>query len=358
MPRGLLVAAALLVPTSALPGQSAVWAAYGHNSDQATGLTTGENVSIGYMLTRGTAGAAAALGVPVDATVSSRWGTIAGWFDQPVAATRWRASGGGSAFAFDDRIIDGAGAGSTLWLEAERPVRVAPLDLRLRASARHGWRTRAGESSSRLLGRAGVASGVRAGPLAVWAVVDHWLADESGYTQVGGRVGLYEPQYQLWGSFAHWLDDDLPGTGWDVGGRLSVSDRVSVIARGGVQAADILFWIPPQRTWSVGLQLRTGGSPAMALVPVPVLRDGRRAITLTLPDGRLADAPAVAGTFSEWRPLTMRRGDDGWEIDVVLEPGVHEYSFRTADGEWFVPEGTPGRKPDGFGGHVAVVIVE
>ena len=40
-----------------------------------------------------------------------------------------------------------------------------------------------------------------------------------------------------------------------------------------------------------------------------------------------------------------------------LEPGVYRYSFRSESGEWFVPESTPGRRPDGMGGFVAVLVV-
>ncbi len=357
MPRELLVAAVLLIPGMSLAGQSVAWVGYGHNSDQATGLAADENINVGYLLARGRAGATATVGLPVDATVGTRWGAVAGWIDHSVGTTRWRVGAGGSLFAFDDQVIEGTGAGSTLWLTTERPIRTSPVDLRIRLGGRHGWRSRAGESSSRALGRAGLGASTRARSVVVTGALDHWRAEEDGYTQASTHVGLYQPRFQLWGSLGYWLDEELEGTGWDLGARVSMSERVSIIARGGVQATDVLFWIPRQRTWSIGLQVRTGHVPTIAALPVPVLRDGRRSITLTLPAARLRE-PSVAGTFSDWQSLPMRRVDDRWEIDLVLEPGIHEYSFVTADGDWFVPEGTPGRKPDGFGGHVAVIIVE
>jgi hypothetical protein len=65
----------------------------------------------------------------------------------------------------------------------------------------------------------------------------------------------------------------------------------------------------------------------------------------------------VAGTFSDWEPLPMLRDGDRWVLELRLEPGVYEYAFVDASDRWFVPEGTPGRKPDGFGGFVATLVV-
>jgi hypothetical protein len=42
---------------------------------------------------------------------------------------------------------------------------------------------------------------------------------------------------------------------------------------------------------------------------------------------------------------------------LPIASGVYNYAFRSASGEWFVPASTPGRKDDGMGGHVAVLVV-
>jgi hypothetical protein len=36
---------------------------------------------------------------------------------------------------------------------------------------------------------------------------------------------------------------------------------------------------------------------------------------------------------------------------------VYHYAFRSADGEWFVPASMAGRRDDGMGGHVAMLVV-
>jgi hypothetical protein len=353
-----LVATTALLSAGPAAAQSLIWAGYGQNVDHATGLETGQNVTLGYILARPTAGFAGVVGVPVDADVGSRWATATAWFDQRVGATSLWLNGTGSLFAFDAPLVDGASLGSMASLDAHTARDLGPAEARVRLGGRHASHFAGGQSYDRLLGRAGASIATRSASLELRGDLDHWRAREAGYNQVGVRAALTEQRVRAWASASRWLDNDLSGTGWDVGARFSVTDRVSVTARGGVQAEDILFWIPPQRTWLLGVQLRTGANARVAALPVPVHQSGRNAVTLALPVEEFATAPAVAGTFSDWQPIPMRRSGDRWQVALDLEPGVHEYSFVTADGTWFVPAGTPGRKPDGFGGHVAVLIVQ
>ena len=53
----------------------------------------------------------------------------------------------------------------------------------------------------------------------------------------------------------------------------------------------------------------------------------------------------------------MEREGDEWVVRLPLAPGAYRYAFRSATGEWFVPSSTPGRRDDGMGGHVAVLMV-
>jgi hypothetical protein len=65
----------------------------------------------------------------------------------------------------------------------------------------------------------------------------------------------------------------------------------------------------------------------------------------------------VAGDFTGWKPARMQRDGRDWVLRVPLKPGVYKYSFRGADGKWFVPASMPGRRDDGMGGHVVVLVV-
>jgi len=60
---------------------------------------------------------------------------------------------------------------------------------------------------------------------------------------------------------------------------------------------------------------------------------------------------AVAGDFSEWKPVhVMTRSTAGvWTVVVPLDPGVHDYAF-VVDGERWVPDPAAPSVNDGFGG--------
>ena len=47
----------------------------------------------------------------------------------------------------------------------------------------------------------------------------------------------------------------------------------------------------------------------------------------------------------------MQREGGEWVVRLPLSPGVYHYAFRAANGEWFVPPSTPGRRDDGMGGY-------
>jgi hypothetical protein len=368
--RSLTVVLLLVLPAGAA-GQTVLWGGYGQNTDEATGLATGENVTVGLGHFRSLDGLAAGLGLPVDPDASTRWGTLAGWFDRRLAASPWGVAGGATFFAFSDPVLERTGAGSVAALDAYHLLALAAAEVRFRVGARHGAHADGGAdddeataSSQRLLARAGTELGLRTGSLDLRAELDYWRAEEGGYTQAGARIGVVDRRIQAWAGASRWLADALPGTGWEVGARVPLAGRLALVARGGVQPPDILFQVPPQRSWSVALQVTTGAYAMAAALPVTVARDARHPVTFTLPadgipgDRVAATPPGVAGTFTGWQILPMHRVDGRWEIALVLEPGVYEYSFVTAAGHWFVPPGTPGRKPDGFGGHVAVMIVQ
>ena len=81
-------------------------------------------------------------------------------------------------------------------------------------------------------------------------------------------------------------------------------------------------------------------------------------VTVRLP---ATDAPAggvsIAGDFNGWQPAEMQREGGEWIIRLALAPGVYHYAFRSVNGDWFVPPSAPGRRDDGMGGHVAVLVV-
>ena len=90
--------------------------------------------------------------------------------------------------------------------------------------------------------------------------------------------------------------------------------------------------------------------------PVPSKYEGGRA-TIRLAASESKTAPSIAGDFNAWKPAPMRREGGYWTYIVTVDPGVYQYAFVGESGEWFVPKSVAGRKDDGMGGHVAVLVV-
>jgi 1,4-alpha-glucan branching enzyme len=68
------------------------------------------------------------------------------------------------------------------------------------------------------------------------------------------------------------------------------------------------------------------------------------------------DAPGashvqLAGSFTDWgHPLDLHEVSPGmWKTTLLLEPGVHDYSF-IVDGDRWVPDPYAPTVDDGFGG--------
>lgn len=182
-------------------------------------------------------------------------------------------------------------------------------------------------------------------------------ADEEPATYAGVSAVLAQDRVSVWGSVGHWLDADGVDLPWAVGGSLRVHPRASIDVSARHDAFDPLYMQPATTSWDVALSVQVGGPVGPPPAPVPARYvDGRA--TIRLPADDSPTTPSVAGDFNDWKPVAMRRDGDHWSYTVALEPGVYNYAFVSADGTWFVPESVPGRKDDGMGGHVAVLVVE
>ncbi len=57
----------------------------------------------------------------------------------------------------------------------------------------------------------------------------------------------------------------------------------------------------------------------------------------------------LAGTFNNWdeEALAMKRTGDGWELQLILPPGIYEYKF-IADGQWMEDPDNPEKRVNQF----------
>ena len=84
-------------------------------------------------------------------------------------------------------------------------------------------------------------------------------------------------------------------------------------------------------------------------------KDGTIRFCFQSPSG--AQKVHVAGSFSQWKPLAMRKQTDGaFATNVTLKPGSYEYKF-IVDGQWTVDadNGAFALNPYGTVNSVAVV---
>ena len=258
-------------------------------------------------------------------------------------------------YLFRDGLTRETGAGATV--KALPFVRLAAADafVELTGGARAHMLSLASVQDRRAV----VEGSVRAGygrRLQVDTTVRWVHASDGTFPYAGAGLSFAGRRVQAWGQAGRWFGETLNDVSWGGGVRTGLGSRTALWATIQQTGPDPLYWNLGGRSWSIGVTQRLGRLPSMPGGQPTHTADGRLAIRL-----RVADAPAgpisVGGDFTEWLPMPMQREGDEWILPVSLPPGVYHYAFRTADGGWFVPSSTPGRREDGFGGHNAVLVV-
>lgn len=183
----------------------------------------------------------------------------------------------------------------------------------------------------------------------------YW-ADEGTLSRLDATGIARRGAITLWLSAGRWVEGPVTGSPWSFGASFDVHHRAVLVASARREPYDPLYLTPDRTTWNAGISLRFG-APESVRAPVPQTYEAGVATVAISSDG-IRGVPRVAGDFNEWQPAPMTRENGRWVFRVRVEPGVYNYAFVDEEGTWFVPESTPGRKPDGFGGHVAVLVVE
>jgi len=103
------------------------------------------------------------------------------------------------------------------------------------------------------------------------------------------------------------------------------------------------------------------GTPAdgdpVAGVRLEVLPRPDGVVRLVLYVANTAAGVELAGDFTDWQPLQLRRTADGmWETVLPIPSGVHRLNVRIDGGGWIVPAGLT-RAADDFGDEVGIMTV-
>ena len=183
--------------------------------------------------------------------------------------------------------------------------------------------------------------------------VRYVAADDGNYAYAGVTAAVGTGVVGVWGSAGGWTNIDSEPISWAVGANVNVHERVTLTTSARRDPFDPVYGTPAQDSWTVGMVVKLGDIPARRL---PAVVERGNAV-IQLPVAQTTSPPRVAGDFNSWKPQPMQRSGSAWTYTVKLDPGVYNYAFVDDHGEWFVPAKHPGRKSDGMGGTVAVLVV-
>ena len=240
-----------------------------------------------------------------------------------------------------------------------------------------GGRTSYG-SVPRPVAVAGVGVWARRSWVTVAASVTRSIVGDTAYSDVGSTIHASRGRFELDASLAARVASRGAGHGvyGEASTTLTLGERNALFVSGGRYPTDPVSGGVAGRYASAGLRLRTAlPRPRAIRDPQPLSRspangDGGAGFTARLevqpvPDGTVrvvVHAPAaatveLAGDFTDWRPVALRRaGEDMWESVLRIPSGVHRVNVRIDGGRWTAPAGTA-RAEDEFGGEVGIVAV-
>jgi len=287
------------------------------------------------------------------------WGAFGagGRFTQAVTAHRpsFGVDVDGHGFVFRDTVALLNGTGGALEAIPFASVAAGPGRIELRG----GWRGQTLSFASETERRGVIEGGARAiYGLQVRVQGDlKWVrAPEGTFPFVGGSVIYGGLPVQVWGQTGKWLSDQLNAVAWGTGVGVSLGRNATLWGSVRQETPDPLYWNALRRTWSVGITRRLGRAAPVLLAAPRADADGGVVIRVPVADAP-GDALFIAGDFNQWMPVQMQRDGSEWTIRLPIAKGVYHYAFRSARGTWFVPASIPGRRDDGMGGQVAVLLV-
>lgn len=264
---------------------------------------------------------------------------------------------GAHGHGYRDAALAAFGGGGTFEAMPLLQIGVGNVILEARSGLMHYLSEVAGTSWSRTVHSSDLTVSARQGRLSLQAEGRYLRAEEADYPFAGATLTLNAAQSQMWLMGGKWFSNSIDEPSWEAGLSLSVAPRLSIWGSYRNEAPDPLYWNAPRQTWNVGLT-RTLGTAPQTLSPASAPEVIGNTVRIRLPiSGEEPAPPLIGGDFNEWQPVPMQRSGSFWTIELTLASGAYHYAFKSADGNWFLPEDAVGRVPDDFGGHVALLVV-
>jgi hypothetical protein len=287
------------------------------------------------------------------------WGAFgAGGRFLPSASASRRANlgldAGAHGFLFRDTLVEQTGRGVSIDAMPFVSLASGAASVELRGGWRGQTLSYAGGTENRGVFETGATA---AYGLTVRVQADaRWVHTSEGtYPFVGGMLVYGDAPVQAWVQSGKWLSANLDAVAWGGGIGAALGRQATLWASVQQEAPDPLYWNLARRSWNVGVTRRFGRA-ATAPLPAPRSEPGGIVIRVSASDAPGTEL-SIAGDFNKWQPVRMLREGGTWVIRLPLARGVYHYAFRSGSGNWFVPASVAGRRDDGMGGHVAVLVV-
>lgn len=191
-------------------------------------------------------------------------------------------------------------------------------------------------------------------PRLQWRALE--LQARGGVRFVHRTIAFEEPAHRAFGSIdAAW---------W-------VTPRIALVAAYGRELADLARGLPDSRAFTLAVRTRLRGAPSAR----PTRAVERQAVQGAAPDVLVERAVAggaqlrvltaaaarhveVAGTFTEWAPVSLAAdGGGAWTLATRIPPGPHRLVVRVDGGAWAPPANLPALEDEELGASVGIITV-
>ena len=284
---------------------------------------------------------------------------------------RWRGelslSAGGSDYADFASFWHATGEARLHYVGADRGAWIGGT----------GGRTSYG-SAPRPVAVAGVGVWARRAQVTLAASATRSFVGDTAYSDVGATIHAGRGRFEVDGSLAArlWSRGAGHGVYGEASTTFTLGERTALLISGGRYPTDPVSGSVAGRYASAGLRLRTallrprarsdpwlpsrslasgdGGGGSTAQLEVQPTPDGSARVVVRAPAAATVE---VAGDFTDWQPVALRRTSaDMWEAVLHIPSGVHRVNLRIDGARWTAPAGTA-HAEDEFGGEVGIVAV-